>query len=64
MTRHLRLLKEDVSKGIVDNFTVKVFDNIYELRDGMEAAADGTSQIKDGVTDLKDKVPANVRWYK
>lgn len=52
-----KAIKQDVSKGIVDNFAVKVFDSFYELRDGMEAAVDGTSQIKDGVTDLKDKVP-------
>lgn len=52
-----KALKEDISKSIMDNFTIKVFDNLYELRDGMEAAADGTSQIRDGVTDLKDNIP-------
>lgn len=52
-----KAIKQDVGKGIMDNFTVKIFDSLYELRDGMEAAVDGTSQIKDGVTDLKDKVP-------
>lgn len=52
-----KALQNDISKGIIDNFTVKVFNNLYELRDGMEAAADGTAQIRDGVTDLKDKVP-------
>lgn len=51
-------LKQDVTKSMVDNFTLKVFDNLYELRDGMEAATDGTAQVRDGVTDLKDKVPA------
>lgn len=53
-----KALSEDVSKGIMDNFTDQVFDNLYDIRDGMETAADGTSQIKDGVTDLKDSVPA------
>ncbi len=52
-----KALKEDVSKNIMDNFGSKVFDNLYEIRDGMEAAADGTSQIRDGVTDLNDKIP-------
>lgn len=51
-------LKESVTKSIVDNFGIKVYDSLYEVRDGMSAAADGTAQIKDGVTDMKDKVPA------
>lgn len=50
-------LKQELGEGIMDNFTMKIIDNLYELRDGMEAAADGTAQLKDGVTDLKDKVP-------
>ncbi|MBC2580180.1 YhgE/Pip domain-containing protein [Clostridium sp. DJ247] len=52
-----KAVKESVDQGIMDNFTNKVFDNLYEVRDGMESAADGTSQIKDGVTELKDKIP-------
>lgn len=52
-----KAVKESISQGIMDKFTNKVFDNLYEVRDGMEAAADGSSQIKDGVTELKDKIP-------
>lgn len=52
-----KALKEELGKGVMDNFTIKIIDNLYEVRDGMEAAADGTAQLKDGVTDLKDKVP-------
>lgn len=52
-----KALQQEVGKGVMDNFTVKIIDNLYEIRDGMEAAADGTAQLKDGVTDLKDKVP-------
>lgn len=50
-------LKEQVTKNITENYTKVVFDNMEELKDGMNKARDGSKDIADGNNKLKDKMP-------
>ncbi|WP_052221662.1 YhgE/Pip domain-containing protein [Clostridium homopropionicum] len=50
-------LKDKVIKSISEEFTKVTFNNLYEIKDGMNKAADGSSQITDGVSQLKSNVP-------
>lgn len=50
-------VKAQIIKSVSNKFSTKVFDSLFEVRDGMEAAYDGTSQLRDGIMDLKDQVP-------
>lgn len=50
-------LKDKINKKIIDNIGVKVYDSLYELKDGMKSATDGTSKIKDGMKTMKDAMP-------
>lgn len=50
-------LKDKVIKNISEEFTKVTFNNLYEIKDGMNKAADGSSQITDGVSELKSNIP-------
>lgn len=50
-------VKAQIIKSVSNKFSTKVFDSLFEVRDGMEAAYDGTSQLRDGIMGLKDQVP-------
>lgn len=50
-------LKDKVIKNISEEFTKVTFNNLYEIKDGMNKAADGSSQINDGVSELKSNIP-------
>lgn len=50
-------LKAELTKNIVDEYTKVTFDSLYEVKDGMQKAADGSKELYDGMGRLKDKVP-------
>lgn len=50
-------LKSEITKNIVDEYTKVTFDNLYDVKDGMQQASDGSKQIYDGIGELNDKVP-------
>lgn len=47
-------LKTEIIKNISDEYTKVAFDSLYEVKDGMNKAADGSKQLKDGLDDAKD----------
>lgn len=47
-------LKQEIVKNITDEYTKVTFDNLYDLKDGMQKAADGSKELKDGIADAKD----------
>lgn len=65
-------LKAEIIKSITKEYTKATFDSIYEVKDGLNKAADGskelkdgmikaeegTSKLKDGVAEFKKNVPA------
>ncbi|MEY8001849.1 YhgE/Pip family protein [Clostridium sp. Mt-5] len=51
-------IQDTVNKNMTYNIGIKMYDSLYQLRDGMESASNGTGQIRDGVMDMKDQVPA------
>ncbi|MBL4937579.1 YhgE/Pip domain-containing protein [Clostridium sp. YIM B02515] len=50
-------LKSELTKNIVDEYTKVTFDNLYDVKDGMQKASDGSKELYDGVGTLNDKVP-------
>lgn len=50
-------LKGEISRNITKQYTEVVFDKMYELKDGMEKAADGSKELADGLNTLNSKVP-------
>lgn len=50
-------LKAELTKNIVDEYTKVTFDNLYDVKDGMQKASDGSKELYDGVSKLNDKVP-------
>lgn len=47
-------LKAEITKNITKEYTKVTFDNLYELKDGMQKAADGSKELKDGIVTAKD----------
>jgi putative membrane protein len=50
-------LKAEITKTITNEYTKVTFDSLYEVKDGMQKAADGSKELKDGIGQVKDKVP-------
>ncbi|MEW8955256.1 YhgE/Pip family protein [Clostridium sp.] len=50
-------LKGEISKNITKQYTEVAFDKMYELKDGMEKAADGSKELSEGLDTLNSKVP-------
>lgn len=50
-------LKSELVKNITDEYTKVTFDSLYEVKDGMQKAADGSKELYDGIGKLNDKVP-------
>lgn len=50
-------IKAELTKNIVDEYTKVTFDNLYDVKDGMQKASDGSKDLYDGVGKLNDKVP-------
>jgi len=50
-------LKDKVIKNISEEFTKVTFNNLYEIKNGMNKAADGSNQIVEGIGQLKSNVP-------
>ncbi|MFA6940835.1 MAG: YhgE/Pip domain-containing protein [Clostridiaceae bacterium] len=47
-------LKDEISKNITDEYTKVTFDNLYDLQDGLNKAADGSNELYTGITSAKD----------
>ena len=47
-------LKSELTKSMSKEYTVAVFDSLYELKDGMKKASDGSKKLADGVVTAKD----------
>lgn len=47
-------LEDKITKSIVKEYTKVTFDNLYNVKDGMDQAVDGSSQLLNGVSGLKD----------
>lgn len=50
-------LQKEISKNISDEYVKVTFDSLYEVKDGMQKAADGSGELKDGIKTLSDQVP-------
>ena len=50
-------LKAQITETITDNYVTASFDNLYDVKDGMSAAADGSGKINDGLKEVNDKTP-------
>lgn len=64
-------LKAEIIKNITKEYTKVTFENLYDVKDGLNQASDGskelynglidakngTSELKDGIGQIKDKVP-------
>jgi putative membrane protein len=50
-------LQAEITKTVTDTYVTGAFDNLYKVKDGMDAAADGSGQLNDGLTTLNDKIP-------
>lgn len=50
-------IKAEITKNIVDEYTKVTFDNLYEVKDGMQKASDGSSELNDGILKLNNKIP-------
>ena len=49
-------LKSELTKNMSKEYTTVVFDNLFEIKDGMKKASDGSKQLADGLDYCK-------RWY-
>lgn len=47
-------LKAEITKTITNEYTKVTFDSLYEVKDGMQKAADGSKELKDGIFEAKD----------
>ncbi|EYE88720.1 hypothetical protein Q428_06435 [Fervidicella metallireducens AeB] len=47
-------LKDEISKTITKEYAEVVFDNLYDLKDGLNKAADGSGKLRDGLDAAKD----------
>lgn len=50
----LVLLKAEITKSISKEYTKVTFDNLYDVKDGFNKAADGSKKIADGIDTAKD----------
>ncbi len=64
-------LKDEITKNITKEYTKVTFENLYDVKDGLNQGSDGskklydglvdakngTGQLKDGIGQIKDKVP-------
>lgn len=46
-------LKKKITASIVKEYTKVTFDNLYDVKDGMNQAASGSESLKNGITDEK-----------
>ncbi|MBD7911499.1 YhgE/Pip domain-containing protein [Clostridium cibarium] len=47
-------LKEEITKTVTETYVSGAFDNLYKVKDGMDAAADGSGQLNDGLNTAND----------
>ncbi|SHH80480.1 YhgE/Pip domain-containing protein [Clostridium grantii] len=47
-------LKENIVKNITKEYTKVTFESLYDLKDGLIAAADGSGQLTEGLNEAKD----------
>ncbi|WP_160676847.1 YhgE/Pip domain-containing protein [Clostridium sp. C8-1-8] len=50
-------IQQKISSNISKEFTKVTFDSMYELKDGMQQAADGSKKLYDGINTLGSSVP-------
>lgn len=50
-------LKTKITKTITETYSSAAFQNLYEVKDGMEQAADGSKKLYDGLSQVNTKVP-------
>lgn len=50
-------IQQKITSNISKEFTKVTFDNMYELKDGMQQAADGSKKLYDGIDTLGSNVP-------
>lgn len=47
-------LKSELTKSMSKEYTIEVFDSLYEVKDGMKKASDGSKELSDGLVTAKD----------
>lgn len=47
-------LDDKITKTLVNEYTKVTFDSLYNVKDGMNQAADGSSQLTNGILSVKD----------
>lgn len=47
-------LEDKITKSLVKEYTKVTFDNLYNVKDGMNQAVDGSNKLTSGVSSLKD----------
>ena len=47
-------LKSELTKNMSKEYTTVVFDNLFEIKDGMKKASDGSKELADGLITAKD----------